>query len=175
MANENIGKVVSVIGPVIDVEFEGTLPAIYNALHVKSSESGVDIDLIAEVAQHLGENRVRAVAMKPSDGMQRGMPAVDLGQISAENYPDPQQRQPNVETLPPVRYAAMRPSPQDVAVHLSAAGHRGFRKRRQLLWTSLVGPSGSQPAAPRRLASFVHGSSESNPTPGRQNPQARGR
>ena len=80
MANENIGKVVSIIGPVIDVEFEGTLPAIYNALHVKSSESGVDIDLIAEVAQHLGENRVRAVAMKPSDGMQRGMAAVDLGQ-----------------------------------------------------------------------------------------------
>jgi len=80
MANKNIGKVVSIIGPVIDVEFEGTLPAIYNALHVKSSESGVDIDLIAEVAQHLGENRVRAVAMKPSDGMQRGMPAVDLGQ-----------------------------------------------------------------------------------------------
>ena len=80
MANENIGKVVSIIGPVIDVEFEGTLPAINNALQVKSSESGVDIDLIAEVAQHLGENRVRAVAMKPSDGMQRGMAAVDLGE-----------------------------------------------------------------------------------------------
>tara|TARA_B100001123_G_scaffold428276_2_gene544970 strand:+ start:7915 stop:9357 length:1443 start_codon:yes stop_codon:yes gene_type:complete len=80
MANENIGKVVSIIGPVIDVEFEGTLPAINNALQVKSSETGVDIDLIAEVAQHLGENRVRAVAMKPSDGMQRGMAAVDLGQ-----------------------------------------------------------------------------------------------
>ena len=80
MANENIGKVVSIIGPVIDVEFEGTLPAINNALRVKSSETGVDIDLIAEVAQHLGENRVRAVAMKPSDGMQRGMAAVDLGQ-----------------------------------------------------------------------------------------------
>ena len=85
MANEtaaerNTGKVVQIIGPVIDVEFEGTLPAIYNALHVKSSESGVAIDIIAEVAQHLGESRVRAVAMKPTDGMQRGMAAVDLGE-----------------------------------------------------------------------------------------------
>ena len=80
MANENSGKVVQIIGPVIDVEFEGPLPAIYNALHVKSTESGVDIDIIAEVAQHLGESRVRAVAMKPTDGMQRGMVAVDLGE-----------------------------------------------------------------------------------------------
>ena len=85
MANEtaaaqNTGKVVQIIGPVIDVEFAGRLPAIYNALQVKSSAGGVDIDVIAEVAQHLGESRVRAVAMKPTDGMQRGMEAVDLGQ-----------------------------------------------------------------------------------------------
>ena len=79
-AEQKVGKVVQIIGPVIDVEFDGHLPAIYNALHVKSSESGVDIDIIAEVAQHLGENRVRAVAMKPTDGMQRGVAAVDLGQ-----------------------------------------------------------------------------------------------
>ena len=74
-----VGKVVQIIGPVIDVEFEGDLPAIYNALRVKSSESGVDIDIVAEVEQHLGESRVRAVAMKTTDGMQRGMAAVDLG------------------------------------------------------------------------------------------------
>ena len=84
MANEtaaqNTGKVVQIIGPVIDVEFPGRLPAIYNALQVKSEAGGVTIDVIAEVAQHLGENRVRAVAMKPTDGMQRGMEAVDLGQ-----------------------------------------------------------------------------------------------
>ena len=79
-AAENTGKVVQIIGPVIDVEFAGRLPAIYNALQVKSSAGGVTIDVIAEVAQHLGENRVRAVAMKPTDGMQRGMEAVDLGQ-----------------------------------------------------------------------------------------------
>ena len=78
-AERAVGKVVQVIGPVLDVEFEGQLPAIYNALHIKSSESGIDIDVIAEVEQHLGENRVRAVAMKPTDGMQRGMAAVDLG------------------------------------------------------------------------------------------------
>ena len=78
-AERNVGKVVQVIGPVLDVEFEGHLPAIYNALHINSSESGIDIDVIAEVEQHLGENRVRAVAMQPTDGMQRGMAAVDLG------------------------------------------------------------------------------------------------
>ena len=78
-AERNVGKVVQVIGPVLDVEFEDHLPAIYDALHIKASESGVNIDVIAEVEQHLGESRVRAVAMKPTDGMQRGMAAVDLG------------------------------------------------------------------------------------------------
>jgi len=79
---DNIGKIVQVIGPVIDVEFEaGHLPEIYNALRVVSErpeETGA-IDVIAEVEQHLGENRVRAVAMKPTDGMQRGMKVTDLG------------------------------------------------------------------------------------------------
>src|SRR5580765_6604194 len=81
MADKKVGKIVQVIGPVLDVEFEaGHLPAIYNALSVKSEskETGV-IDIVAEVEQHLGENRVRAVAMKPTDGLQRGMEAVDLG------------------------------------------------------------------------------------------------
>jgi F-type H+-transporting ATPase subunit beta len=71
-----VGKIVQIIGPVVDVEFEaGHLPAIYNALSIKSDT----IDIVAEVEQHLGENRVRAVAMKPTDGLQRGMKAVDLG------------------------------------------------------------------------------------------------
>jgi F-type H+-transporting ATPase subunit beta len=71
-----------VIGPVVDVEFEaGHLPAIYNALRIKSEGSGgTDLDVVCEVEQHLGENRVRAVAMKPTDGMQRGMKVVDLGE-----------------------------------------------------------------------------------------------
>ena len=82
MAEQRIGKIVQVIGPVIDVEFEaGQLPEIYSALRIKadSKDTGV-IDVIAEVEQHLGENRVRAVAMKPTDGMQRGMSVLDLGE-----------------------------------------------------------------------------------------------
>ena len=82
MAEKRPGKIVQVIGPVIDVEFEaGHLPEIHHALHVKtdSKETGA-IDVIAEVEQHLGENRVRAVAMKPTDGMQRGMSVIDLGE-----------------------------------------------------------------------------------------------
>src|SRR6266487_2365093 len=74
------GKIVQIIGPVVDVEFEaGHLPAIYNALSIKSGTGANAIDIVAEVEQHLGENRVRAVAMKPTDGLQRGMEAVDLG------------------------------------------------------------------------------------------------
>jgi F-type H+-transporting ATPase subunit beta len=80
MANK-IGKIVQVIGPVLDVEFDaGHLPAIYNALRIQGEAGGEKIDIIAEVEQHLGENRVRAVAMKPTDGMQRGMGAEDLGE-----------------------------------------------------------------------------------------------
>src|SRR6266851_5534105 len=82
MAEKQVGKIVQVIGPVVDVEFEaGHLPEIYNALRIqaKTKEAG-DIDIICEVEQHLGENRVRAVAMKPTDGIQRGMKATDLGE-----------------------------------------------------------------------------------------------
>ena len=78
---KQVGRIVQVIGPVVDVEFEaGHLPEIYNALRIEGNASGEKIDVIAEVEQHLGENRVRAVAMKPTDGMQRGMTAVDLGE-----------------------------------------------------------------------------------------------
>src|SRR3954464_15712825 len=77
-----VGRIVQIIGPVVDVEFEaGHLPQIYNALRIQSDGSGggAVLDVICEVEQHLGENRVRAVAMKPTDGMQRGMQAIDLG------------------------------------------------------------------------------------------------
>jgi F-type H+-transporting ATPase subunit beta len=78
---QKAGKVVQVIGPVVDVEFAGGhLPAIYNALRIKGEGgAGEAIDVIIEVQQHLGENRVRAVAMKPTDGMQRGMSVEDTG------------------------------------------------------------------------------------------------
>jgi F-type H+-transporting ATPase subunit beta len=71
------GKVVQVIGPVVDVEFgDDHLPAIYNALHI----TGNGLDLICEVEQHLGENRVRTVSMEPTDGLVRGAQAEDTGQ-----------------------------------------------------------------------------------------------
>jgi F-type H+-transporting ATPase subunit beta len=77
---QKTGKVVQVIGPVVDIEFEGGhLPAIYNAVRITASGAGHAIDVIVEVEQHLGENRVRTVAMKPTDGMQRGMQATDTG------------------------------------------------------------------------------------------------
>src|SRR5262245_58271172 len=79
-AAEKVGKVVQVIGPVVDIEFEGKLPAIYNAVRITTKGAGGEtLDVICEVEQHLGENRVRTVAMKPTDGMQRGMAAVDTG------------------------------------------------------------------------------------------------
>ncbi|HKJ81615.1 MAG TPA: F0F1 ATP synthase subunit beta [Ignavibacteriaceae bacterium] len=76
------GKIIRVIGPVIDVEFEeGHLPKIYNAIRIpRTSTEGVTEDLIAEIQQHLGENRVRAVAMDTTDGLVRGMEAIDTQQ-----------------------------------------------------------------------------------------------
>lgn len=77
------GKVVQIIGPVVDVEFEEQhMPKIYNALRITSAGFDVPdpIDVIAEVQQHLGEGRVRAVSMQPTDGMVRGMIAQDMGE-----------------------------------------------------------------------------------------------
>jgi F-type H+-transporting ATPase subunit beta len=76
------GKVVQIIGPVVDVEFsEGYLPPIYQALRVTSEGFDVqqNIDVVCEVQQHLGEGRVRTVSMLPTDGMIRGMKAIDTG------------------------------------------------------------------------------------------------
>jgi F-type H+/Na+-transporting ATPase subunit beta len=75
-----VGKVVQIIGPVVDIEFAGGyLPAIYNAVRITGKAGDVEVDVIVEVEQHLGENRVRTVAMKPTDGLQRGMTATDQG------------------------------------------------------------------------------------------------
>jgi len=84
MANDHkLGHVVEVIGPVVDVLFEeGHLPLIHNAVRITSE--GFDIpeplDIVAEVEQHMGEGRVRCVAMKPTEGIVRGMKAFDLGE-----------------------------------------------------------------------------------------------
>ncbi|EKE71566.1 F0F1 ATP synthase subunit beta [Oceanibaculum indicum] len=77
MAKKNlVGKITQVIGAVVDVQFDGDLPAILNALHVKLGKS----TLVLEVAQHLGENTVRTIAMDTTDGLVRGQEAVDTGE-----------------------------------------------------------------------------------------------
>ena len=78
------GKVIQITGPVLDVEFPpGDLPAIYNALEIKrprkSDSTGAEDTLVVEVQQHLGNNWVRAVAMSTTDGLARGLDAVDTG------------------------------------------------------------------------------------------------
>jgi F-type H+-transporting ATPase subunit beta len=85
MTNESesrrIGRVVEIIGPVVDVEFKGMeLPEIYNAIRITSEgfETPFPVDIIVEVEQHIGEDKVRCIAMHPTDGLARGMAAVDL-------------------------------------------------------------------------------------------------
>jgi F-type H+-transporting ATPase subunit beta len=75
MAKNNVGSISQIIGAVVDVKFDADLPSILNALHVKNQGK----TLVLEVAQHLGENTVRAVAMDTTDGLVRGMEAVDTG------------------------------------------------------------------------------------------------
>ena len=78
----NIGKVVQVIGPTIDAEFDPEhLPEIYNALALSwTDDEGTEHDLVCEVAQHIGRHQVRAVAMGATDGVSRGMDVTDTGQ-----------------------------------------------------------------------------------------------
>ncbi len=83
MSDQNIGRVVQVIGPVVDIEFpDGNIPKIYHAIKIENEEN--DIDLTCEVMQQLGDDRVKTVAMSSTDGLVRGMEAVDQGEpISA--------------------------------------------------------------------------------------------
>lgn len=73
---KNLGKIIQIIGPVVDVEFAEKLPEIYNALDIKLENGG---KLVLEVHQHLGGNKVRAVAMGATDGLKRGLEVVDTG------------------------------------------------------------------------------------------------
>src|SRR5271154_5065342 len=78
-----IGKVIQVAGPAVDVEFpEGHIPVIRTAIRITSEGYKVPepIDIICEVAQHIGESRVRTIAMQPTDGLVRGMRAESLGE-----------------------------------------------------------------------------------------------
>lgn len=79
--SKNIGKVVQVIGAVVDVEFsDGNLPDIFTALEIKNPNNSDAPDLICEVAQHLGDNVVRTIAMDATEGLVRGMDVTDTGQ-----------------------------------------------------------------------------------------------
>ena len=74
---ENVGKIAQIIGPVLDIRFERKLPAIYNAVAIEDKKA--DRFVMCEVEQHLGDNLVRAVAMTSTEGLVRGMEAVDTG------------------------------------------------------------------------------------------------
>ena len=80
-AGTGVGKIAQVIGAVVDVEFEGQLPAILNALETQNvdQKTGKPFTLVLEVAQHLGENMVRTIAMDTSEGLTRGQPVTDTG------------------------------------------------------------------------------------------------
>ncbi|EKE19691.1 MAG: hypothetical protein ACD_8C00124G0040 [uncultured bacterium] len=73
---KNVGKIIQIIGPVVDVQFDEGLPEIYNALNIKTSETE---QIVLEVHQHVGGGKVRAVSMGSTDGLKRGMEVVDTG------------------------------------------------------------------------------------------------
>ena len=73
--SKNVGKIKQIIGPVVDVEFDNKLPPILNALHVKVDGNRV----VLEVAQHLGENTLRSIAMSATEGLKRGEEVTDTG------------------------------------------------------------------------------------------------
>jgi len=77
---QNVGRVVQVIGPVLDVEFEPEhLPELYNAIQIEDNSGPIPVKLTAEVQQHIGQNQVRAVAMSSTDGVTRGVEVRDTG------------------------------------------------------------------------------------------------
>src|ERR1700743_2940446 len=79
--SQSKGRLIQIIGAVVDVEFDGALPAILNALETTNTDprTGKTVRLVFEVAQHLGENAVRAIAMDATEGPPRGQEVVDTG------------------------------------------------------------------------------------------------
>ena len=77
MSEQVKGKITQIIGAVLDIKFpEGKLPSIYDAIHIPTSDGGT---LVVEVAQHLGDDTVKCIAMGPTDGLVRGMEAISTG------------------------------------------------------------------------------------------------
>ncbi|MDZ4800299.1 MAG: F0F1 ATP synthase subunit beta [Bryobacteraceae bacterium] len=118
------GKIIQVAGPAVDIQFpEGKIPSIHNAIRITSEGFNVPdpVNIIVEVAQHIGEGRVRTIALQPTEGLVRGMPAVDLGEpVTVPVGPQTLGRVMNVigepvDKMGPVnteqRYSIHRPAP----------------------------------------------------------------
>jgi F-type H+-transporting ATPase subunit beta len=135
----NKGKIIQVIGPIVDVEFSSeNIPSIYNALNVdvKAKSKGEQNTVVLEVAQHLGENRVRCIALHSTDGLIRGLEAIDTGApISAPVGRETLGRMINVvgdpiDNLGPIeakqRYPIHRPPPpleeQETKIEMFSTG-----------------------------------------------------
>ena len=133
------GTIVQIIGPVVDIDFPGgDLPAILNAIRIpRTNVEGVKEDLIVEVQQQLGENRVRAVAMDSTDGLVRGMKAIDTGDpISVPVGPKVLGRLINVigqgiDGLPPIEAAKHYP------IHRSAPSFEQLTTKKEMFETGI--------------------------------------
>ena len=135
---ENIGKITQVLGPVVDVEFEqGKLPTIFTALFVSNPTiSDEEDNLVIEVAQHLGDNVVRTIAMDVTDGLVRGMPVKDTGApiqmpvgeaslgrvLNVVGRPVDGLGPVNQEKMMPIHRAAPKFTEQDVEVNVLETG-----------------------------------------------------
>ena len=148
--DHNVGHVVQVIGPVLDIEFqEHHLPEIYNAVRITSEGFDVPepIDVIVEVQQHLGEGRVRAVAMKPTEGIVRGMKAIDAeGPITVPVGRATLGRVLNV-LGEPVDNLGDVPSKTRYPIHRAAGASRSRKTGGQLREYPGIGRSGRKGAA----------------------------
>ena len=135
----NEGKIIQVIGPVIDIDFSGgKLPEVLSAIKVpRKSSEGADEELICEVQQHLGEDRVRTVAMDSTDGLVRGMKAVDTGApITVPVGPQTLGRLINVigksiDSLPPLKSDKM------FSIHRRPPEFKDLRTQKELFETGI--------------------------------------
>ena len=135
----NKGKIVQVIGPVVDVDFsEGHMPSILNALVVeRTDEENKDSKLVLEVQQHLGEDRVRTVAMDSTDGLVRGTPVIDTGaQITVPVGPGTLGRLINVIGAPIDGLGPIEAS-DNFAIHRHAPKFENLSTKREMFETGI--------------------------------------
>jgi len=136
----NEGSIVQVIGPVVDVEFTGgTLPSILNELRIPrtSVDTGEQEELVCEVQQHLGESRVRAIAMDSTDGLTRGMKVKDLGSpIAVPVGPEVLGRMFNVVGAPIDGKAAVS-SGKRSPIHRSAPEFASYSTKKEMFETGI--------------------------------------